>query len=117
MFFGKICGNSIPPISDKIELTRELRELLFSSPSVLNELRQVALREDEYFNAFETEIESNRYKRSSETDRETAFAVASSVVRYFHRQDEKSFSLGGAAGADFPSDNKREKKFSIVKIL
>lgn len=96
LVFENVYGIPFPFKSEKKDLTKELRELLFSSPSVLNELRQVALQEDNnsYLNAFETENESSRYKRSSETDKQVALAVAFAIMQHFHRQDGKIPSSG-----------------------
>lgn len=75
----------IPANVENVKLPGELRKLLLSSPFVLRELRQVALQDDS--DGYESEKKSSRWKRSSETDQQLAFAVAFSVFKDFQSQD------------------------------
>lgn len=111
MFSEKIFGISIPPKTQKFELTRELRELLFSSPSVLRELKEVALQDEKV--SVKTERKPDRSKRSSETDNKMAFAIAFTVIESIHGLKEKRIPLEGSDMFYVPNNNSGEKRLDI----
>lgn len=82
------------PNSKNTEITRELQELVFSSPKVIRKLREVALQDDNQDPVeFKFQEESiDRWTKSSETDWQFALAAASSVVENIY-DDEFSGSL------------------------
>ena len=107
LFSEQIYGISIPPNARKIELPKELQELLFSSPSVLRELREAALQGDKDSVAIQTE--TWRSKRSSESDNKMAFAIAFTVIESIHSLREKKIPLEGSDIFYSPNNNSGEK--------
>lgn len=99
LFSVKVCGILLSWKTENIEQPRELLELLFSSPSVLRELRDISLQEDADYNAIEISERdiTGRSKRSSEPDMQLAYAVAYSVMenlRHENASDSSNNSKG-----------------------